>query len=40
MTWREVSGVLCGKKIPMRMKGKFYKSLLRPTVLYGSVLGN
>jgi len=33
---REVSGVLCDKRIPMRLNGKFYKSVVRLTMLYGS----
>jgi len=34
--WREASGVLCDKRIPTRSQGKFYKSLVRPTMLCGS----
>lgn len=35
MKWKEESGILCGKKIiVMRMKGKFYKSVMRSTMLY------
>jgi len=34
--WREASGVLCDKRILMRLKGKFYRNKVRPTMLYGS----
>jgi len=37
--WREESRVLCDKKIPMRLKDKFYKRVVRPVMLYGLVLG-
>ncbi|KAJ7957676.1 Retrovirus-related Pol polyprotein LINE-1 [Quillaja saponaria] len=33
--WRSVSGVLCDPKIPNRLKGKFYKSAMRPAMFYG-----
>jgi len=36
ITWREASGVLCDKRIPMELKGKFYKSVMRPVIFYGS----
>ncbi|KAG5587041.1 hypothetical protein H5410_047475 [Solanum commersonii] len=38
MKWRLASGVLCDKKIPSRLKGKFYRVVVRPTLLYGRVL--
>lgn len=28
-------GVLCDKRILLRLKCKFYKSVVRPTILYG-----
>ncbi|KAJ7982614.1 Retrovirus-related Pol polyprotein LINE-1 [Quillaja saponaria] len=34
--WRSASGVLCDPKILNRLKGKFYKSAVRPAMLYGT----
>ena len=34
MTWRKVSGVLCDRKLSAKVKGKMYKSVVRPTMLY------
>ena len=34
--WRNASGVLCDRRIPLRLKEKFYKTIIRPTMLYGS----
>jgi len=36
MKWREALDMLCDKIIPVKLKGKFYKSLGRPTMQYGS----
>ena len=35
MSWRKVSGVLCNRKLSAKVKGKMYKSVVRPTILYG-----
>ncbi|KAK3569634.1 hypothetical protein QTP86_002579 [Hemibagrus guttatus] len=33
--WRKVPGVLCYRKISARIKGKVYKTVVRPAILYG-----
>ena len=35
MSWRKVSGVLCDRKLSAKVKGEMYKSVVRPTMLYG-----
>ena len=34
--WRGASGVLCDRKVPLRLKGKFYRVVVRPALLYGA----
>ncbi|XP_019259850.1 PREDICTED: uncharacterized protein LOC109237908 [Nicotiana attenuata] len=36
MIWRLVSRVLCDKKVPTKLKSKFYRAVVRPTTLYGA----
>ncbi|XP_070016022.1 uncharacterized protein [Nicotiana sylvestris] len=36
MKWRLASGVLCDKKVPPKLKGKFYRMVVKSTMLYGS----
>nr|XP_016452019.1 PREDICTED: uncharacterized protein LOC107776619 [Nicotiana tabacum] len=33
MRWRLASGVLCDRNMPPALKGKFYRELIRPTML-------
>ena len=32
---RELTGVICNKKVPMKMKVLIYQTVIRPTLLYG-----
>ena len=33
--WRRISGVICDRRVPARVKGKVYKVAVRPAMLYG-----
>ena len=34
--WRSASGVLHDRRIPLKLKKKFYKTAIRPAILYGT----
>ncbi|KAM3304093.1 hypothetical protein P3S67_015125 [Capsicum chacoense] len=36
MKWKLALGVLCDKKVPPKLKGKFYRVVVRPAMLYGA----
>ena len=36
MKWRSASGFLCDRGMPLRLKGKFYRTAVRPALLYGT----
>ena len=33
--WRKVSGVICYRRLPARVKGKVHSSVVRPAMVYG-----
>jgi hypothetical protein len=36
LKWRQASGILCDPRVPLKLKGKFYRTVIRPTILYGT----
>ena len=36
LKWRRASGVLCDKKVPLKLKGKLYQTSVRSAMLYGT----
>ena len=34
--WKEVSGVMCDKKMPVELKDKVFKTIIGPAMTYGS----
>jgi hypothetical protein len=35
MKWRQASRILCDKRVSQKLKGKFYRTTIRPSMLYG-----
>jgi hypothetical protein len=35
MKWRQASGILYDKRVPQKLKDKFYRTTIRPAMLYG-----
>src|SRR5680860_1326697 len=36
MKWRQASGILCDRRVPQKLKGRFYRTAIRPAMLYGA----
>ena len=36
MKWKECTGVLCDRRMPEKLKGKIYRTVVRPVALYGA----
>ena len=36
LKWRATFGVLCNRRVSPKLKGKFYKTIIRPGMLYGT----
>ena len=36
MKWKKVSGVICDRKMPVELKDKVFKTIIRPAMTYGS----
>ena len=36
LKWKGPSGVLCDRKVSLKLKGKFYRVDVRPTLLHGA----
>jgi hypothetical protein len=34
LKWRQASGVLCDPRVTLKLKGKFYRTAIRPSMLY------
>jgi hypothetical protein len=35
LKWRQASAVLCDPRVPLKLKGKFYRTVIWPAMLYG-----
>lgn len=36
--WKKAIGVMCDRKVQVKVKGKFYRKIIRPAMLHSSVL--
>ena len=36
MKWKQLTSVLCDKKVPVKLKDKVYKTVIKPTMRYGA----
>jgi hypothetical protein len=36
LKWGQASGVLCDLRVPLKLKGKFYRTAIQPAILYGA----
>ncbi|KAG2619545.1 hypothetical protein PVAP13_3NG087801 [Panicum virgatum] len=36
LKWCQASGVLCDRRVPQKLKDKFYRTTIRPAMLYGA----
>jgi hypothetical protein len=36
LKWRQASDALCDFRVPLKLKGKFYRIVIRPAMLYGA----
>ena len=36
MKWKQLTGVLCDQKVPINLKDKVYKTVIKPTMIYGA----
>ena len=36
LKWKSTSRVLCDRKVPLKLKGKFYRVVVRSALMYGS----
>ncbi|XP_047496506.1 uncharacterized protein LOC125044099 [Penaeus chinensis] len=33
--WRKITGLLCDRRVPAKLKGRIFKTMVRPAMLYG-----
>ena len=36
LKWRHASGILCDRRVPQKLKDKFYRTAIRQAMLYGA----